>query len=565
MLWLPLFVFYMEKKQIKYFIYARKSTEGDSRQVLSIDGQLEDLKKLVSRENLVIVDTISEKRSAATPFNRPAYSEMIARIKKGQATGVVVWHIDRLARNHLEAGEFQYLLQIGAIQSVWTMSREYQSNDNGLLFSLETSVATQYSRDLSEKVRRGLLQKCKLGQPPIFAPLGYINTKYSVHGTNLIVEDPERWHIVRKGFDLLLSKKYNTPQIAHILFTEYGLRSRPSGNRGGRPLNKSVLYRIFTDPFYFGHFYYKGTLYKGVYKPMITVEEFDQVQEILGRKFKAKPQKHEFAFTGFIKCGSCGCAVTASAKAKEIKTTGEDKIYTFYHCTKRKGKNSCSEKHYTTIKEMELMIEKELSGFHIEPEFKQWAIRILKENYAQEIDKQKELISEAATHEQKTLKELDILIDMRLSNQISEDKYLQKKTEKEGQLIRVQEKRARLETGQDDSIERLIGQLEFAVNAVERFKSRVINDQRDVCMNFGWNWSLTDKKLIIDKFKWIEPIRNYADTVAGYFGRSEPQKVFDRYGENASLEILRPIVRRLRDDVRTENRQSIKRGRNKSM
>jgi site-specific DNA recombinase len=543
----------MNKRTIKYFIYARKSTEGDSRQVLSIDGQLEDLRKLVIRENLSVIDTITDKHSAAKPFNRPGYSGMINRIKNGEASGVIVWHVDRLIRNPLEEGDFKWLMQTEIIQSVWTPLREYRSRDNTLLFSIEASMATQYSRDLSEKVRRGLIQKCEIGQPPIFAPLGYMNTKFAAHGTNSIIEDPARWHIIRKGFELLLSRKYNTPQIAKILRSEYSLSSRPSGARGGRPLNKSVLYRIFTDPFYSGHFYYKEKLYKGVYKPMITVAEFDSVQEILGRKFKTKPQKHQFAFTGLINCGSCGCAVTASAKTKKIKTTGEYKTYIFYHCTKRKGRNSCADKHYTKVDEMEEMIEKELEDYHVEPEFRKWAVQLLKDSRQKEIEKQKELIYAAVEHEKKIMNELDALIDMRLSNYISEDKYLQKKDEKEAKLTRLQETRHQLESGQDNSLERIVERLEFAVNALEKFRSKVIKDQRDVCMNFGWNWTLKGKKLIIDKFEWFEPIKNYSDTVASFFGRLEPQKAFDKYGENASFEILRPIVRRLRDDISTKN------------
>ena len=541
----------MDKEKIKYFIYARKSTEGDSRQVLSIDGQLEDLKKIISRENLYVVDTISEKRSAASPFNRPAYTEMINRLKKGEASGVIVWHIDRLARNHLEAGEFQYLLQIGIIKSVWTLNREYQSRDNALLFSLEASVATQYSRDLSEKVRRGLLQKCEMGQYPGFAPLGYLNTKFAIHGTNAIIEDPQRWHIVRKGFDLLLLRKYNTPQIADILRTEYGLCSRPSGSRGGIPLNKSVLYFIFTDPFYSGRFYYKGKLYKGSHKPMITVEEFDQAQEILGRKFKAKSQKHEFAFTGLIKCGMCGCAITASAKTKEIKSSGEYKTYVFYHCTKRKG--ACGDKHYTKAAEMEAMIEKELIEYRLIPEFRDLAVRIVLENHQAEIDRQKALVIETQQQQQKVIQELDALIDMRVSNYITEEKYLQKKSEKEAQLIRIKEKISRIQSGTTDWLDQFKEKLDFAVNALDRFKTGDPKEQKQVCFTFGWNWALKSKKLIIDKLEWFEAVKIYGEAVESHFGRLEPQKIFDTYDENTSLEILRPLVRRLLDDVRTKN------------
>jgi len=551
MLWMSLFAFHMDKEKIRYFVYARKSTESDGRQVLSIDGQLQDNQKIIQQHNLMVVDTITDEASASVPFNRPGYSAMVKRIKKGEAAGIVVWNVDRLLRNPLEEGEFKWLMQTGVIKSIWTPYREYRGEDNGLLFSIEASMATQYSRDLAVKVRRGLLQKCDLGLFPGFAPLGYLNTKFAAHGTNSIIEDPERWHIVRKGFDLLLSRKYNTPEIAEILRNEYGLRSRPAGKKSGVPLNKSVLYNIFTNPFYSGSFYYNGKLYKGNHKPMVTVEEFDTVQEILGRKFKDKPQKHEFAFTGLIKCGICNCAITASAKTKQVKTTGEYKTYVFYHCTKRKG--NCTDKHYTKVDEIESMIEKELMAYHLMPEFRDWAVRIVLENHQNEIDKQSILLKELMQREQKMLQELDALIDMRVSNYITEEKYLQKKIEKEAQASRVKEKIDQIQKGTYDWLSQFKEKLDFAVNAIERFKTRIPQEQKQVCFTFGWNWTLKRNKLIIDKLEWFEAVKGFEKAVEHHFGRLEPQKVFDRYGENASFEILRPLVRRLLDDVRTRD------------
>ena len=428
----------MNKEQIKYFIYARKSTEGEDRQILSIDGQLQETEQIKNREQLKVLETLIDKKSAATPNNRPAYSEMIARIKKGEAMGIVVYQIDRLLRNHLEAGELQYLLQIGAIKSIWTNSREYRSEDNALLFSIEASVATQYSRDLSVKVRRGMKQKCQLGQPPGAVPIGYLNTKTSAKGANTIITDPERWHIIRKGFDLLLSRAYTTPQVLGILNAEYGLRTRPGKAGGGKPLAKATIYRIFTNPFYYGYFSHNQVLYKGAYQPMITVAEFDQVQQLLGRQGKPRPKKHIFPFTGLMTCGVCGCAITASEKTKHIKETDSWKSYTFYHCTKRKANTVCTDKHYTTDKALESMIIAELYQYRLRPAFKQWAVTILKELHQDEIEMRQALLRSTIDQERKLLKEIDNLIDLRISDGISEEKYIQKKVEKEQVLLRVQ-------------------------------------------------------------------------------------------------------------------------------
>jgi len=111
---------------------------------------------------------------------------MIKRLKKGEASGIIVWKIDRLARNHLEGGELIHLLQTGVIKSIFTPNREYQSRDSALLISLEASMASQYSVDLAENVKRGLSKKVAMGQPPYIAPIGYLNTKRVEHGSILL-------------------------------------------------------------------------------------------------------------------------------------------------------------------------------------------------------------------------------------------------------------------------------------------------------------------------------------------------------------------------------------------
>lgn len=542
----------MNKEKITYFEYARKSTEGDNRQVLSIEGQLQDTKKVIEREGLNVIRTFTDKKSASIPFNRPAYTEMVDRIKKGEANGIVVWHVDRLLRNYMEEGEFKWLLQNGVIKSIWTPYCEYRSEDNGLLFSIEVSVATQFSRDLSVKVRRGQKQKCEQGQPPIFAPIGYLNTKFATHGTNQIIEDPDRFHIVRKGFDLLLSRQYNIPQIADILNQKYNLRSRLNGNRGGRPIHKSVLYRIFTDPFYYGYFNYGGALYKGSYKPMILLDEFDQIQQILGRKGKARRRKFEFAFTGFMRCGHCGCAITASSKTKIIKTTGEYKTFVFYHCTKRKGKEQCLSKSYTPLSQMEDLIKKELIGYDLNPKLKDWAIRAIVEDHEAEIENQKNQLNEIIQQEQKLTAELDTLLDLRITGTITDEKYIEKKSEKEAKLILLKYNKEALTKGLEGWIELFTDKIDFAVNVVNRFSNGDVRVQKKICLAFGWNWVFLDKKLIINKPDWFTAIQEVRNLYEVEKERLELVETYAEFKNNPSFDPIVLALRRLWDFNGTE-------------
>ncbi|HNP23441.1 MAG TPA: recombinase family protein [Panacibacter sp.] len=545
------------KQNLRYFIYARKSSEGADRQILSIDGQLKELRRVAQRDNLTIVGQFTESKSAHLPNNRPAFNDMMKRIQQSQANGILVWHINRISRNPKESGMVQQLLQDGIILSIITPYRNFRTEDNALLFSIETSEANQYSRDLSVNVKRGLRQKYEMGHPPGYAQLGYLNTKSNVRGANKIIVDPDRWHIVRKGFELMLSGVHSVSEILSILNNEFGLRTRPSNFQGGRPLSKSGLYRILTNPFYYGYFYRNGILYKGAYPPMITPEEFDHIQILLGRDGKPRNQKHEFPYTGFIKCGDCGSAITASKKHKFIKSTGTIKSYVFYHCTHRKkGASSCTERSWHREQCIEQQIVAELTRYQIKEEYKRWTLDLLKENYQDEIDKIRQVIISQEQFEKKLLLEIDNLVDLRISNGISEETFLKKKAEKEEQLVRVQSIGKNIQRSSADWISEIENQFDLIVDIVPRFNSGDPKTKKQICHNFGSNWVLKDKKLFIIKHEWLEPLKKFKDGVDDIKQRFEPENNKENKGFNSFFDMLRPLVRGFIDEVRTKNNSS---------
>ena len=95
---------------LKYFIYARKSSEAEDRQVASIDSQISVLSDLAKREGLEIVETFCESQSAKAP-GRPIFSKMLEMIYKGRAQGIICWKLDRLARNPVDGGQINWMLQ----------------------------------------------------------------------------------------------------------------------------------------------------------------------------------------------------------------------------------------------------------------------------------------------------------------------------------------------------------------------------------------------------------------------------------------------------------------------
>jgi DNA invertase Pin-like site-specific DNA recombinase len=143
------------KKDIKYFIYARKSTESDDKQMASIEDQIAEATKLAKQLNLDVVDIISESKSAKEP-GRKGFNEMIASIRNNEAQGILSWKLNRLARNPINGGIVIDLLQKNIVKHIQTYGKEYLPTDNVIMVYIEFGMSNQFSNDLSVDVKRGI-------------------------------------------------------------------------------------------------------------------------------------------------------------------------------------------------------------------------------------------------------------------------------------------------------------------------------------------------------------------------------------------------------------------------
>ncbi len=197
---------------MKYLVYARKSSESEDRQVRSIDDQVNRLKRLAKEQHLTIADIYIEAKSAKQPDTRPHFDKMLQAIEDGEADGILCWQINRLSRNPIDSARVQWLLQQNILKSIQTIDREYLPSDNVLLFSVESGIANQYIIDLRKNTLRGTLSKIGKGWSPNYAPIGYLNDKEE----KIIIKDPERFDLVRKMWDLMLTGRYTPPLILEI-------------------------------------------------------------------------------------------------------------------------------------------------------------------------------------------------------------------------------------------------------------------------------------------------------------------------------------------------------------
>ena len=179
----------------KFFLYARKSTDVEDKQVLSIEAQITELRAFVKQNGLNIIETFIEKQSAKIP-GRPIFGEMIKRIEKGEADGILAWHPDRLARNSVDGGQIIYLIDCGRIAALKFPQFWFEPTPQGkFMLNIAFGQSKYYVDSLSENTKRGLRQKVKRGEYPGPAPIGYINDSR----TKTVVVDRKKAKIIRGG------------------------------------------------------------------------------------------------------------------------------------------------------------------------------------------------------------------------------------------------------------------------------------------------------------------------------------------------------------------------------
>lgn len=500
----------MDQTKHKYIIYARKSSESDEKQVQSIKDQIEVANQIAKDYKLKVVDTIFESKSAKEPSQRAGFASLINSIKTGKADSIICWKIDRLSRNPVDSAEIQWLLQQGIIKSIQTPGRNYVSDDNVLIFSVESSMANQFIRDLSKNVKRGLKSKFDDGWRPGVAPLGWLNTKTEERGRNYLIKDPERFDLLRKCWDLMLTGNYLPAEILDKLNNDWGFKTRPGKSRGGKPMSRSTIYRMFTNSFYAGLIDAYGEIKEGKHEPMVTLEEFDKVQVILGRDGRPRPNRHKYAYTGLIKCGECGGAISATFKEKILVCSGELKQYSLYYCScARNKRRECSQTGYVNADIIEKQIDKELSKLTILPEFKEWALEILSERNENEIVKRQKVYQSQHKTLNEARKQLDNLTQALIKELVEEDIYKREKARIQAEITRIEKSIKDTENSQDNWIEMTEGVFDFACHAREHFKNGSLEDKKAILSKIGVNCTLKDKKLSIDKHPWLVAIEEH--------------------------------------------------------
>ena len=334
---------------VKYCLYARKSTESEERQVLSIDSQIKEMLQLAERENLEVVTMKRESHSAKETGQRPVFNEIIDEIRQGKFNGILTWAPDRISRNAGDLGKIVDLMDSGQLAEIRTYGQRFtNSPSEKFLLMILGSQAKLENDNRGINVKRGLRTRVEMGLWPTMAPLGYLNQRMMDKKCQLIV-DPTRGPVIKKIFEKVAYENQSGRKIYNWLKFELNFYTR-----GNKSLTLAGIYRILDNPFYYGMFEFpreSGNWYQGKHEPLITQELFEKAKAWLKRDQIVRQNK-EFSFTKLFTCGYCGSTICAEEKWKVLKD-GTSAHYIYYGCGRAKDRN-CKNKY---IREEELITE----------------------------------------------------------------------------------------------------------------------------------------------------------------------------------------------------------------
>jgi len=322
--------------RVRYCLYARKSTESDEKQALSIDSQINEMKQIADRLHLNIVCIKQESHSAKASGKRPVFAEIIKEITEEKYDGILTWAPDRLSRNAGDLGSLVDLMDQGKLIHIQTYGQTFSNSPNEkFLLMILCSQAKLENDNKSINVKRGMRARCEMGLWPCRPPTGYTKSKLKEQKCVSVI-DQERAKVIKQMFEKIGLDGWSGNKL-HRWLKEIDFKTEH-----GKHLSLGNLYRILKNHFYYGRFEYpknSGDWYNGIHEPIIDKKLFDIVQEqIQSQILEPRSVQKEFAFTKIMKCGACSSGITADEKFKKLKD-GDVNRHIYYRCCKSRDQN----------------------------------------------------------------------------------------------------------------------------------------------------------------------------------------------------------------------------------
>lgn len=466
---------------IRAVAYARVSSKEQEKEGYSIPAQTKAIQDYARRKGITIVrefiDIETAKQSGRTRFG-----EMIAVLKADPSLKIIlVEKTDRLYRNLKDWVTIEDLdLAIHLIKENEVLSKDSRSSAK-LMHGIKVVLAKNYIDNLSEEAKKGMQEKAEQGIWPSKAPLGYVNTTDQA-GRKVIAVDMLLAPFIKQLFETYATGRLSLKQVAHHM-CDLGFRYPKSQ----RPVPVSTIHTILRSRLYTGDFDWKGKRCAGKHEALVSVELWQQVQDVLdGRNFKRpKHRKHAFAYSGLLACGHCGCALVGEMKKGK---------YTYYHCTGYKGK--CPEP-YVREEVISEQFSAVLGQLHFDNDILEWVKQALRESHAAVLQEQTESIERLISLERKLQARVDAMyidkLDGRITSDFFDNKCAEWRAEQQACLVQIQNLRSTDKSYIEDGVRIL----ELSQNARKLFDKQNSAEKRRLLDFVVSNSTWKDGKLSV--------------------------------------------------------------------
>ena len=466
-------------------LYARVSTREQEKEGYSIPAQIRLLEDYAKRNGLDITKQFVEAESAKVS-GRSAFNDMVSFLKKSNTIKtILVEKTDRLYRNlkdHVIIDDLE--VEIHLVKENEILSKESRSHAK-FMHGIKVLMAKNYSDNLSEEVRKGITEKAKQGHFPSRAPYAYMNNR----NTRMVDVDENEALFVRRAFELYATGHYSLQSVSEKLHEEGFIykSNMPKIQRG-------AMEKILKNLFYTGDFMMKGVFYEGKHEALVSLELFEKVQRTLSRSTFKLQAKHDFAFSGLISCGHCGCTVSAQIQREK---------YIYYHCSG--GKGYCPEKY---LRE-EVLIEQfshAVRRIRANKVVIDLVIKALKESHVDEVKFHDERIKALQSHQTALHRRMDMVYTDKIDGHISHAFWERKNTQFKKELTDTERKLSEHSKANYVYLESGVRLLEVIQNASFLYDRQQPHEQRRLLNLLLPNISLKDGNLCYDynkPFDWI--------------------------------------------------------------
>lgn len=461
---------------MNYAIYNRKSQESEDRQAQSIEDQKKLNLELAGRLGISVNQEyiLDESFSAKDPELRSEFKRLLHLIKTHKISGIIAWHPDRLSRNEIDAAQICYLIRKGILKELIFVNYTFDNSPEGMMMlQMALSQSQYYSSKLSKDVLRGLNSKIEKGQWPHRAPEGYRNDMEN----HTIITDTERLPLIKKAFQLLLTGAYTVQEVLTIMNEDWAYKTRPSKKIGGKKLTRSAAYRLFSNIFYTGRMERKGVIVKGAHEAILSLNEYERVQEIIG---KGKYKKRTFAFNGLMRCKHCGRAVVGT-QVKNNRHGNNDRVY--YAC----GNTKCPTGKRKSIKEheMEQQVDQILKTITWPDWFKEVLFDEVRHYLKQELGDYEENITRQNNALIAAQNRRSSLLDMRLDNLIDNGIFQDKERDLTAEINRLDDAMQKAKNRLDVTWKSITKIAEFIIYAEGTYKLGNPHQCREILATLG--------------------------------------------------------------------------------